>query len=87
MSIHQQPTGVSCTLNASEDYASTVDIRSIQGLPDHVVVQVSSQWHRARKPEEQQVRFKMIVSQSDLTNLHRTIGAFISQTENNNKHD
>lgn len=80
MNSHKQTSGVFCRLNASQDYASNIEIRPVQGLPGYSLVQVTSHWARARQPQEEQVRFKTLVTRDDLKALQASIAAYLLQS-------
>ena len=76
---------VVCTINRSEDFVSTVELRSLDALPGQAEVLVSSQWLRARNPEERQVRFKAVVDVADLQTIAQGIGQFLEAEQTKNK--
>lgn len=76
---------VVCTLNRSEDFVSTLELRSVDALPGQAEVLVSSQWLRARNPEERQVRFKAVVDVADLQKIAQGIAQFLEEEQTNNK--
>ena len=68
-----------CTLNRSEDFVSTLELRAVSALPGQAELLVSSQWLRARHPEERQVRFRAVVDVADLQALAQGLERFIAQ--------
>lgn len=76
---------VMCTLNRSEDFVSTLELRAVDALPNQAEVLVSSQWLRARNPEGRQVRFKAVVDVEDLQTIAQGIGQFLEDEQTKNK--
>lgn len=76
---------VVCTLNSSEDFASTLELRAVDALPGQAEVLVSSQWLRARNPDERQVRFKAVVDVADLQKIAQGIAQFLEDEQTKNK--
>ena len=78
----QKNNAIECVLSASDSYIETLSIQAIDALPGVVELVIKTQLLSAKNPAEKRVKSQTCMNLSQLTELHRSIGDFLTAQQN-----